>query len=804
MVKLKKRFRFGSKAETLTRLQNRLTKCKVPEFLYFSLSDWASRQNEILDEVQAMFGGGTSIIARSSALSEDSELYAQAGAFLSVAHIDPNGRDAIRDAVNGVFASYQSANDGATDDDQILVQRMVSDVSMSGVVFTQVLSSGAPYYVVNYDDETGSTDSVTSGTGYANRTLYIYRNDHSNLDSPRFKNLLAAVEEVENLTEDGCLDIEFALDSDLNVHLFQVRRITTQPNWSRGLSLRIGDAIDRLRKSVGPRLIQNTPQPEEGTVLGKMPDWNPAEIIGNAPRRLAFSTYRHLITDSAWRRARARMGYFEPRGMPLMESCAGQPYINVRHSFRSFLPADLSPALADRLVDHWIGELAENKQLHDKVEFSVAVTSWSFDFLERSEKLLPNDLTPDERAEVRDTFKRLTFDLVTGQKASLQSQVDDLHELERRYDALASDDGHSPSVGLVSQLMEDAIEYGTVPFSILARHGFIARQLLFSLVAEGLLSDDDVDRFNQSITTVAGEFITDMHRYAEGELSQDKLFERYGHLRPGTYDILSLRYDQRGPAVLGERDETSRLPAPVEKAGFRLDTTAEAAIAKRLKDEGLMLTPTELFEYCAQATKGREWAKFVFTRSVSDGLEVIAAWGEQQGLSREELSHIDIRDILDCLVECRGRSIEEHLRQLSERGRLEHEVTSGIRLPYLIARPSDFHVVPMLLEEPNFITLNQVSGPCCLVGGRDFDPEILDGHIVVIESADPGFDWIFSRPIKGLVTKFGGANSHMAIRCAEFGIPAAIGCGEQIFERVIKSQFVEIDCAVGTIQPVGH
>ena len=56
----------------------------------------------------------------------------------------------------------------------------------------------------------------------------------------------------------------------------------------------------------------------------------------------------------------------------------------------------------------------------------------------------------------------------------------------------------------------------------------------------------------------------------------------------------------------------------------------------------------------------------------------------------------------------------------------------------------------------------------------------LEGKIVLIENADPGYDWIFSQNIIGLITKYGGANSHMAIRCAEFGVPAAIGCRAKI------------------------
>ena len=78
----------------------------------------------------------------------------------------------------------------------------------------------------------------------------------------------------------------------------------------------------------------------------------------------------------------------------------------------------------------------------------------------------------------------------------------------------------------------------------------------------------------------------------------------------------------------------------------------------------------------------------------------------------------------------------------------------------------------------------------------------MSGKIVIIEGADPGFDWIFSQEIDGLITKYGGANSHMAIRCAEFGLPAAIGCGEQKFEQLLKSNYVQLDCASGLIQPI--
>jgi len=72
-----------------------------------------------------------------------------------------------------------------------------------------------------------------------------------------------------------------------------------------------------------------------------MPDWNPAEIIGSTPRPLAFSLYRHLITDEAWQLARVSMGYQSFPKVPLLVSLGGHPYVDVRKSFNSYLPSGL-------------------------------------------------------------------------------------------------------------------------------------------------------------------------------------------------------------------------------------------------------------------------------------------------------------------------------------------------------------------------------------------------------------------------------------------------------------------------------
>ena len=85
---------------------------------------------------------------------------------------------------------------------------------------------------------------------------------------------------------------------------------------------------------------------------------------------------------------------------------------------------------------------------------------------------------------------------------------------------------------------------------------------------------------------------------------------------------------------------------------------------------------------------------------------------------------------------------------------------------------------------------------------RSNEYDDIAGMIVLIPQADPGYDWLFSHKIKGLITKYGGANSHMAIRAAEIGLPSVIGVGEKIYEKLVMAKIVEIDCLGKTVREI--
>lgn len=786
-----------SKAQRLKHLESRVTLFMVPELLLFEVAFFLVSPSEVISSIKNTFCGRPLVI-RSSAADEDGTQNACAGEYDSVLNVSSTDSEAIRVAIATVIASYERKGP-RTGQDEVIVQEMVLNTSMSGVIFTHDLNTGAPYYVINYDDISGLTNTVTSGGGeYANRTLYIHRGATQALRSERFQRLMLAIQELEQIMGSQFLDVEFALGEDFTPYLLQVRAITTQPNWNRAVAKRIDAALQGIQAFVKARLQPMTGVYGSTTVLGQMPDWNPAEMIGRAPRALAFSLYKTLITDHAWRIARETMGYAVPAGQPLMVSLAGQPFIDTRLSFHSFLPTGLSSEISEKLVNAWGKRLQAYPELHDKVEFEVAITTYSFDIDEKIEALIGSALSQEERSAFKEALRQQTRVLLVGiGEGGIRKALTKIEELARKQVSARQLPAGQDVTALLG-MIDDCIHLGTVPFSILARHGFIARTILLSLHRRGILTMEDVNSIQSGVRTVASALVNDMRRLQLGELSRSDFMAEYGHLRPGTYDILSRRYDQMPD--LGIND--SQVRPEQELNEFVLSGQQRHKLDQLLQAEGFPeLDADKLLDYVQAATVGREYGKFVFTRSVSDMLELIAGFGERHGLSRDEMSHVSIGNLLDVVTKSSEGSIEERLRQIAEDEVERHALSAAIRLPQVLFDEAGVHVVPFQVSHPNFITHKKITAACvCLLAGQT--APMLTGKIVLIENADPGFDWIFAQQIGGLITKYGGANSHMAIRCAEFGIPAAIGCGEQRFEVFMNANQILLDCAAGLINPL--
>lgn len=769
-------FAFGTKAETLDRLRAHLHGTALCDQLAFTVADWERRRDDIVHEICARFVEQR-IAVRSSAKDEDGWASSKAGVYRSLINVAASPASVI-DAVKLVIESYRDSEL----DHQVLIQPMVQNVAISGVVLSRDLDTLSPYYSINYDDFSGRTDTVTGGA--VSKAMLVLRARLEGLHSPRFRKLLDLVREIEIAT--GCdeLDIEFCIVDTDKIIILQVRPLTITTGAKPGVPGGFEEVLDGIHDELQERLRPAAGMLGGSTLFGEMPDWNPAEMIGSAPKPLALSIYKYLITDSIWRRSRERMGYRPMPDVPLLIDFAGRPFIDVRASLNSFLPHGIDEALGQRFMDAQLARLHAHPEFHDKIEFEVGITCHDFAFDQRAASYLDTGLSRNDIEVLREKLAHLTRAAIEGHKAKHARLESDIEVLGRRRDQTVN----APYRERVRLLLGDCRELGTLPFADLARHAFIGISFLKSLVARGVFSEDDSERFLRSVRTIAGTMVHDMHALMNGKKSVDDFLAVYGHLRPGTYDILSWRYDERPDLYLGHSKVALIEPEP-----FVLSADKRTAIDMLLAEARFNISSEELLAYIASSVRLREYSKFQFSRGVSDALVALSQWGEGKGLSRDDLSYLEIGKILSADV--RGG-----WRDMLSAARHRYGFTRALRLPHLITAPEDVYVVRLPLGHPNFITHKTVTAPATLLHAGEF-PNI-DGSIVLTESADPGFDWIFSHEIAGLITKFGGANSHMAIRCAEFGMPAAIGCGERAFSGLAKANVIELNAGNRSVRAV--
>ena len=447
----------------------------------------------------------------------------------------------------------------------------------------------------------------------------------------------------------------------------------------------------------------------------------------------------------------------------------GLPYIDVRVSFNSFIPSELDEKLAGKLVDYYINKLNKNPSLHDKVEFSVVHSCYTFDIDKRLSTLKEEGFTNNEILDLKKVsskdYKKIINPTVGLLKTDSQ-KIFTLNELRSR--VLNSDLG---IIEKIYWLLEHTKRYGTLPFAGLARSGFIAIQLLQSLVDINIFSESDYHLFLSSLSTVTGQLSKDRNN-----LDKIEFLKKYGHLRPGTYDIQNSRYDENPDLYFDwENKKTSENNTDKE---FKLSLPKMREIVSNLKTHSMGNDAVEFLNFIQKGIEEREKSKFNFTRNISDILKLIKVFGERYNFAIEDLAYADINSFKELFI-C-SYDPKEHIQKSIEAGKELYEKTLKINLPPLITKPDDIWSFELPKTVPNFITQKSITARV----SKDLKHDEIIGKIVCIKNADPGFDWLFSYPIAGFITAWGGANSHMAIRANELSLPAVIGLGEPSLKNI--------------------
>ncbi len=762
--------KFGTKARTLEMLRHQLTSAKILPLVIFTADDWNSNRSNIVKKITYLLGVGPWIV-RSSFSGEDKLEASNAGAFTSVLNVKS---DTLEEAVSKVFTSY--CNDSRIE--EIFVQPMLKNVKFAGVAFSHDPNTGSPDRIINWSNGP-DTKAVTAGL--AGNVWQLAAGSNVNSEGKFLQPVVGLIDELLSIFEGVPIDCEFAIVTKKKgtiLWLLQVRPLIFSAK-PKSVEKHLNQ-LNRIKEKIKIGMKSKPFISGKRTVYGIMPDWNPAEIIGRRPKPLAMSLYQELITDSIWAYQRHNYGYRNLRSFPLMLDFSGVPYIDVRVSFNSFVPSDLNDEIAGKLVDYYLNKLVSQPYLHDKVEFELVFSCYTFDLRRNLCHLENYGFSKVDQNLIAESLLNLTNAVLHPTNGLWLKDADKLNILYSRFRKLQS--SSLTATEKIYWLLEDCKRYGTLPFAGLARAAFIGVQMLRSLVKLNVFSEENYRDFMESISTVSSKMVFD-----QKVMKKNIFLEKYGHLRPGTYDILSPRYDAE-PDLYFSWNKSPQKLSPQKKI-FIATNSQYKEISRMLNLNKIQADPENLLGFIRSAIELREKAKFEFTRNLSEAMSLIEKVGAQNGLTIDDLSYCNVSAFRQLYLSSE-KSKDVLLKSIAS-GKSKYKETLGLSLPPLITRSDDIMSFEWPQADPNYITQKKVTAPIT----TSTDKNDIAYKIIFIPNADPGFDWIFSYPIAGFITAWGGVNSHMAIRAGEQEVPAVIGAGEVLFRQWSSCKCLMLDCA---------
>ena len=775
---------FSSKAKNLINLKKlNLKKSTIPNFKSFTLNEIIKNKKEILEDINKNLERKISI--RSSFFLEDKENLSMAGEFDGLFNVKNTNKEILRgiDYLSNQYKS-KSNNYQIYNESEIIFQNHVSNILLSGVLTNKCIKDGTDYYVINYDDSSNLTNTVTSGGVSGGRVINILKQNSKGLRSKKFKIIIESIKEIEKKISNKALDIEFALDKNGIVNIFQIRPISTSNNWKPINNKRFYNNLKNNQKKLN-KIFKSNKIYGKHLVFGLMPDWNPVEMIGYQPSILSYSIYEKLITSNAWSISREIIGYKKVQ-KPLMYKFTGKPFIDAKLSFYSFIPKKVSHSVSRKIVNFWCNHLKDKPYLHDKIEFEIS--DGSFDAY-TNEKVYKNYkfLKLSEKKDYIQELKNFTYSILNNYEKNFDKLNNKLIQLEEnrlellhRYNKQNYFDYPSELKKLLNEIKVN----GIIPFSTYARYAFIGKKFLISLKTKKIISDKSYFLLINSIDSIASNYINFKNKIARNKKLKKKFYNYFYHLRPGTYDLTVKRYKE----ALKPNEIKDIGDILSYKSHFKnLDRKEILKINKFLKNNDINIDVNSILNFCIASIKLRENSKFIFTRSLSDMLELIKKFGKTMKLNSKNLSLLKINQILKLNQNSKNNLFKKYNINKS----LNYDEKS--KLPYLITHKDDFFIASNLLTKPNFITNKVIKAKLILINNVQMNKSLKD-KIVLIENADPGYDWVFSKKIKALVTKYGGVNSHMSIRCEELNLPAVIGIGEENYEKIKNCTNLILNC----------
>ena len=757
-----------TKANSLKKIRY-IYKNIVPFFLFFEKKKYLKNKSLYIKKITTYFKDD--IIIRSSALNEDSLKESKAGYYDSYI-VQKDKFFSLETKINKLISKLKNK------DDQILIQKYIKNPEIAGVIFTKDKTTNSHYYDINYDTSKKS-NLITSGKYNPTIKSLIIFKDSKNYPKI-FKKLIKIYQNLEKIFKNDRLDIEFCIKNK-KLYLLQCRPLL-------GIKKNINKKeLKNIIVNLENKFLNINQKNEtlfgKKTILSNMSDWNPAEMIGKKPSQLALSLYSELITNSVWAKQRNNYGYKNVDQNRLMLNFAGSPYIDLRVDLNSFLPIDLDNKISEKLVNFYINQIKENPAIHDKIEFELINTC--FDFSVSKRKNLP--LNKKEMSAYITSLKKLTNNILDPKNKVLENELNKIEILNKKI-SIIKKSKLSP-IQKIHYLVSDCKKYGTLPFAGIARCAFISKSILDSLKDLKLITEKDIENFYLNINTISKEINLDYYKSKKNK-SFKKFLDKYGHVRPSTYSILTKNYRDNYKNYFSKDIKNINLTSNPK---FKFDKRKILKIDMLFKKNNLKISFKKFLQFVTIAIENREYSKLIFTKSIDEIFENLNLLSKIIKIDLNKFEHLDIDVILKSFHNVEQEKLKKIISRNININKKAYKVSQSLIVPDVIDDSKNFTCFYNLNTRENYITKKTTFGEVLELNNLS-DFTNISNKIILIENADPGYDFLFSYNIKALVTKYGGSNSHMAIRCMELGLPAIIGTGDKIYASLLSSKKIFIDC----------
>jgi hypothetical protein len=610
----------NSKSNSLKFIRNTISKNLVPNFFSFYKRDYLKDKNKVIKKI--LINYKENIILRSSAVDEDGKIISNAGKYDSII-VKKKDFYELPKKIDLILKKLKN------DLDEIIVQKLIEKPEISGVVFTKDKNTDSHYYDINFDISK-KTDLVTSGKYNPSiKSLIIFKD--SKKIPKKFYKLIKIIKILENKFLNDRLDIEFCIKKN-KTYILQCRPLLGKRKKINQKKIKeiILNQEKKFEKIIAPTksLLGST------TILSNMSDWNPAEMIGVKPFKLASSLYSTLITNDVWSLQRANYGYKDVSPNVLMLDLSGNTYIDIRTDLNSFLPKDLEPKISEKIINNSIKKLKMNPNLHDKLEFNIIDTCYNLNINKKDFKFL----TKKEKNQFFKKLINLTNKIISGNY--LQKDLDNINLLKKKVDELTK--SKLSHIQKIYYLLDDCKKFGTLAFAGIARCAFISKSIFDSLLEEKIIKPKAIHEFYLSLETISKDINNDYIKSLKKKNFKN-FFIKYGHLRPSTYSISVKNYREN----LKNYFSNNLKNLSIKKSHkFIIKKNELNLINKHFKKHKLSFKFDQFIQFSRNAIEGRETAKLIFSKSIDEIFKNLKILAKEINLDFEEFEHLDINLIL--------------------------------------------------------------------------------------------------------------------------------------------------------------